>query len=168
MRRMRAAWIFLSVVFALAPAAGMAGDSKGGADGLVAKLEVGPAVVGRPSRIDWRLTEGKSAGTVPVRLTLLITHLEKEKRVFFLNAIPTDGRFSLRFHFTDGSAYRITSIGWVQGSGPIQEEREINVTAVEPPQQAIYPSLFLFLAVIALGLAAGRWSRSIFFLPPRD
>ena len=159
MRRMRAAWILLSVVLALAPAAGMAGDSKGGADGLVAKLEVGPAVVGRPSRIDWRLTEGKGGGTVPARLTLLITHLEKGKRVFFLDAIPTDGRLSLRFHFTDGSAYRITTISWVQGSGPVQEQREVHVTAVEPPRQAIYPLLFLFLAVIALGLAAGRFSR---------
>jgi len=47
----------------------------------------------------------------------------------------------------------------VQGSGPVQEQREVHVTAVEPPRQAIYPLLFLFLAVIALGLAAGRFSR---------
>jgi hypothetical protein len=160
--------LFLLLPVALLVSPGKTGSSQKGPSAFAALLEVGPAVVGQPSRIDWRLTEGKSAGTVPARLTLLITHLEKGKRVFFLNAIPTDGRFSLRFHFTDGSAYRITSIGWVQGSGPIQEEREINVTAVEPPRQAIYPSLFLFLAVIALGLAAGRFSRSIFFPRPRD
>ena len=159
MRRMRAAWILLSVVLALAPAAGMTGDSKGSADGPVAELEVAPAVVGRPSRIDWRLTEGKGGRTVPARLTLLITHLEKGKRVFFLDRIPTAGNFSLIFHFTDGAAYRISSIGWIQGRGAVQEQRGVHVTAVEPPRQAIYPLLFLFLAVIALGLAAGRFSR---------
>ena len=152
-------WLFLLLPVALLVSPGKAGSSQKGPSAFAAALEVGPVVVGQPSRIDWRLTEGKSAGMVPARLTLLITHLEKGKRVFFLNAIPTEGRFSLRFHFTDGSAYRITSIGWVQGSGPIQEEREINVTAVEPPREAIYPSLLLFLAVIALGLVAGRLSR---------
>lgn len=43
----------------------------------------------------------------------------------------------------------------------VREEREINVTGVEPPRQAIYPSLFLFLTVIALGLAAGRFTRRV-------
>ena len=165
---MRAAWILLSVVLALAPAAGMAGDSKGGADGLVAELEVAPAVVGRPSRIDWRLTERHNGRPAPAQLTLTITHMEKGRRVFFLDRIPTEGNFSLIFQFTDGAAYRISSIGWIQGRGAVQEQREVHVTAVEPPRQAIYPLIFLFLAVIALGLAAGRFSRSIFSPPPRD
>jgi len=165
---MRAAWILLSVALALAPAAGMAGDSKGGAEGLVAELEVGPAVVGQPSQIDWRLSDRHNGRPAPAQLTLTITHLEKGKRVFFLDRIPTEGSFSLKFHFTDGSAYRITSLGWVQGRGAVQEQREVHVTAVEPAREAIYPSLFLFLAVIALGLAAERFSRSIFFSPPRD
>lgn len=158
MRRVRAAWILLSVVFALAPAAGMAGDSKGGTDGLVAKLEVGPAVVGQPSRIDWRLTEQHNGRPAPAQLTLTITHLEKGKRVFFLDRIPTEGSFSLKFQFTEGAAYRISSLGWIQGRGAVEEQREVHVTAVEPPRQAIYPSLFLFLTVIALGLATGRFS----------
>jgi hypothetical protein len=47
----------------------------------------------------------------------------------------------------------------VEGGESVRQERLITVTGVEPPREAIYPSLFLFLTVIALGLAAGRLSR---------
>ncbi len=159
MRKMRAPWLLLSFVFAAASGVGIAGDSGGETGGPVARLEVGPAVVGKPSQIDWRLSQPSDGGLAPAHLTLTITHLEKGRRVFSLDRIPTEGRFSLKFQFTDGAAYRITGVGWVEGRGAVELQREIRVTAVEPPREAIYPPLFLFLAFIALGLVAGRFSR---------
>lgn len=141
------------------PSVGAAGTAGREENGLLASLEPGRAAVGGLSEIRWRLSERKTGKPVPARLTLTITHLEKERRVFFLEGIPTDGGFSLRFHFTDGAAYRISSLGWVEGRGAIEAEREVNVTGRAPPREAVYPSLFLFLAVIALGLAAGRFTR---------
>jgi len=152
--------IFL-LLFALniVPSFGAAGTGGKGEKEWSTRLEVDPAVVGQPSRIHWRLAEGKSGKRGPARLTLTITHLEEGRRVFFLDRIPTNGEFKLRFHFTDGAPYRITSVTQVEGGKAIQEEREIAVTGIEPPPEAIFPSLFFFLLVIALGLAAGRLSR---------
>lgn len=126
---------------------------------LVTRLEVSPAGVGQPSQIRWLLSDPKTGKPVTSRLTLAITHLEKEKRIFFLNKIQTNGDFTFSFHFTDGSAHRITSVAEVEGMGPMREERTITVTGVDPPRVAVLRSLFFFLAVIALGLVIGRMSR---------
>jgi hypothetical protein len=40
----------------------------------------------------------------------------------------------------------------------VRTEQIVSVTAVEPPATAMLPALALFLAVIAAGIAAGRWS----------
>lgn len=150
---------FFLLAFGLMLLVGEVSSAEKKQDGLVAKLEVDPAVVGQPSQIRWRLAEGKGGKPVPARLTLTITHLEEGRRVFFLDRIPTNGEFKLRFHFTDGAPYRITSVTQVEGGKAIQGEREIAVAGIEPPPEAIFPSLFFFVAIIALGLVAGRISR---------
>lgn len=127
---------------------------------LSARLELDPAVVGRPGQIRWSLTERSSGKPVPARLTLTITHLEKEKEIFSLSTIPTDGRFVLTFHFTDGAAHQVSSIAGLEGGESVRQEQVITVTGVEPPQGAIFPALFFFLAIVALGLVIGRASRS--------
>ena len=156
---MRLGIFLLLFALNLLPSFGEGGTRGEGGNELLARLEVDPAQVGRPSQIRWRLSEPKSGNPVPARLTLTITHLEEGRQVFFLDNIPTDGDFSLWFHFTDGAPYRITSVAQVEGREPVREERIITVTGVEPPREAIFPALFFFLVVIALGLAAGRISR---------
>lgn len=152
---------FLLLAFGLMSLAlvGAASDATTERSGPVARLELSPATVGQPSQIRWRLADPKTSKPVPARLTLTITHLEEGKQVFVLDSIPTTGNFILQFHFTDGSSYRVASVAQVDDREPIQEERTITATTKEPPQGAILPSLFFFLTVIALGLAAGRISR---------
>ncbi|MGH7772186.1 MAG: hypothetical protein ACREQA_08090 [Candidatus Binatia bacterium] len=123
------------------------------------RLEVGPAVVGQPSEIRWNLSRPDTGKQQPSLLTLTITHLEKEKRIFSLEKIPTRGNFTLSFHFTDGAAHRVTAVAEVEGKGEIREEKVIAVTGIDPPPKAIVPSLLSFLGVIALGLVTGRISR---------
>ena len=54
-----------------------------GNKGPLLRLEISPPRVGRPSDIQWRLSEGETERLLPGRLTLAITHLEKDKRLFF-------------------------------------------------------------------------------------
>jgi len=157
--KMRLGLLALSLTFALMPLGDEAGSSVKEQNGLVARLELGPAMVGQLSKISWDLAERKSGRPVPARLTLAITHLEKGTRILFLDGVPTDGKFSFRFHFTDGAPYRITSVAEVNRGGRIKEEQQITVTGRDPPREAVYPSLFLFVLVIALGLVGGRISR---------
>ena len=157
---MRLGIFLLLFALNLIPSFGEGGTRGEGENELLARLEIDPAEVGQPSQIRWSLSERKSGNPVSSRLTLTITHLEEGRQVFLLDSIPANGDFTLQFHFTDGSPYRVTSVAHVDGREPIQEEQTITVTGKEPPREAIFPSLFFFLVVIALGLATGRISRS--------
>jgi hypothetical protein len=126
---------------------------------LAGRLDVGPAVVGQPSEIRWNLSEPDTGKPVASLLTLTITHLEKEKRIFSHGKIPTRGNFTLSFHFTDGAAHRVSVLAEVEGRGEIREEKVITVTGIDPPRGAVIPSLLFFLGVITLGLVTGRISR---------
>jgi hypothetical protein len=92
-------------------------------------------------------------------LTLMITHLEKEQTVFAVERISVLDEFSMNFHFTDGAQYRVSAVADLGGRRPLRAEQTISVTAVEPPSRAMTPALTLFIAAIAGGLIAGRWSR---------
>jgi hypothetical protein len=122
-----------------------------------AQLDIAAATVGKPSRVHWRL-DGAAAKS-PAALTLSITHLEKEKIVFAVERLAVPGEFALNFHFPDGAEYRVTAVAEIQGRAPINVEKIISVTGVEPPKRAMIPALSYFLALIALGLMAGRWSK---------
>jgi hypothetical protein len=122
-------------------------------------LEVDPAIVGRPSEVRWRLAGEANGGGQPVLLTLTITHLEKSKTVFSVERLPVDREFAMDFQFTDGAEYRLAAIAYVTGGQMIRTEQNVSVAGVEPPAQAMIPAIGFFLAVIALGLAVGRWSR---------
>jgi hypothetical protein len=63
------------------------------------------------------------------------------------------------YHFTDGSDYRVIAIGETNDGERVRQEQTVSVTAVAPPLSAKLPVVFLFLAVIAAGLAVGRLSR---------
>jgi hypothetical protein len=65
----------------------------------------------------------------------------------------------LDFQFTDGAEYRVAAIAHVIGGRTLRTERDVDVTGVEPPARAMIPAIGLFLVVIAVGLAVGRWSR---------
>jgi hypothetical protein len=122
-------------------------------------LEVDPATVGKPSKVLWRLSGEANAARQGVLLTLTIVHLEKSKTVFSVERLPVEREFALNFQFTDGAEYRVTAIAYVIGGQMLRTEQNISVTGVEPPARAMIPAIGFFLAVIAVGLGAGRWSR---------
>jgi hypothetical protein len=66
----------------------------------------------------------------------------------------------LDFHFPDGAEYRVNSIAESPGQEPIRTEQLVAVAGVEPAITAQLPSLLFFLLVIALGLGAGRLSKT--------
>ncbi len=126
---------------------------------ILTALEISPPTVGQPSKIHWSLSERKTGKPLPSRLTLAITHLEKGKRIFFLERIPTEGVFNLSFHFTDASRHRISSTAEVEGGRLVQAEKIVTVSSENPPQDVAFRTLFLFLIVLGLGLVTGRISR---------
>jgi hypothetical protein len=123
-------------------------------------LEISPAKVGQPTLVRWRLVANESSPKPAAALTLIITHLEKEQTVFAVEKISVADEFSMNFHFTDGAEYKVSAVADVGARRPLRTEQPISVTAAEPPMRAMVPALALFLAVIAAGVIAGRWSRA--------
>jgi hypothetical protein len=136
-----------------------AAEQKIGQGKHVGRLEIAPARVGQPTRVRWRLLADKSAEKPTVVLTLVITHLEKDKPVFAVEKISVPDEFSMNFHFTDGAEYKVSAIADIAGRESLRTEQTLSVIAVEPPTTAMLPALALFLVVIAGGVMAGRWSR---------
>src|SRR5262249_58172654 len=94
-----------------------------------------------------------------VLLSITIAQLEKGKTIFAVERLPVEGEFAMDFQFTDGAEYRITANAYVTGGQMVRTEQNVSVTGVEPPARAVIPAMGFFLAVIALGLVVGRWSR---------
>jgi hypothetical protein len=109
--------------------------------------------------VHWRLAGEENAESRGVLLTLTIAHLEKGKTVFAIERLPVEGEFAMNFQFTDGAEYRVAAIAYVTGGQMLRTEKSVSVTALEPPMRAMVPAIASFLAVIALGLGVGRWSR---------
>jgi hypothetical protein len=124
-----------------------------------AALTIEPAVVGKPSRIVWRLHDSAGAAGEGLLLSLAITQLEENHRVFAIEKLPVAGEFALNFQFVDGSEHSVTAVAELPGRAPIRMEQRVSVTAVEPPATAALPPIAFFLFVTALGLGAGRWSK---------
>jgi hypothetical protein len=125
----------------------------------ISKIDVAPATVGAPARIHWWLHPAGVNGEPSAQLTLTITHLEKNQLVFSLEKIPVAGEFALDYQFTDGADHRVTAVADTADGKTVRQEQTVSVTAVAPSLRTKLPPLFLFLAVIAAGLAAGRWTR---------
>ena len=124
-----------------------------------AVLEVEPAKVGTATSVQWRL-ESESTHEKPTAfLTLTINHLEKSKIVFGVEKLPVAGEFSMKFQFPDGAEYRVVAIANIPGAPTIRNEQVVPVIGIEPPVTAMVPALSYFLALIVLGLGAGRWSK---------
>jgi hypothetical protein len=150
-----AASLLISVALfnALTGHAHVAGQSGASVPGL----EIEPATVGKASLVRW--TRPAGAANPNASLTLSITHLEKQKVVFAVEKLAVAGEWSMKFHFPDGAEYRVVAISNAPGEAPVRSEQVIAVTGVEPPLMAMVPALSYFLALIALGLFAGRWSK---------
>jgi len=119
-------------------------------------LEIAGATVGKPTRLRWRAPDG---GNLITLLSLTITHLEKGKMVFAMDGVPVAKQYLLDFHFPDGAEYRVSSLAEVPGKEPVRTVQLVSVTGVEPPVTAQIPALVFFLALIALGLGVGRYSK---------
>ncbi len=124
-----------------------------------AGLEVEPAAVGKMSLIRWRIEGDQAAAKAMSLLTLSVIHKEKEKTVFAIERIPVVERFEMAFHFTDAADYRVTASAAVPGRGIVRLEKNVSVSGAEPSMMAQLPAMAFFLAVVAAGLAVGRWSR---------
>jgi hypothetical protein len=122
-------------------------------------LEVDPATVGKPTSVRWRLGTDEQAEKSMALLTLTIAHPEKDKIVFALERLPVAREFAMNFQFADGAEYRVAAIAYVAGRPLLRTEKNVAVTAAEPPARAMIPAISCFVAIIALGLAAGRWSK---------
>jgi hypothetical protein len=122
-------------------------------------LDIDPPTVGKPTKMRWRLAGEEKVASRAVLLTLTIAHLEKGKTVFAVERLPVEGEFAMDFQFTDGAEYRITASAHITGGQMVRTEQNVSVTGVEPPTRAMIPAIGFFLAVIALGLGVGRWSR---------
>lgn len=128
------------------------------ADNPPGALEVEGASVGQPSRLRWRPRDGRAANT---RLSVEIVHVEKRKTMFAIDKIAVAGDYRFAFHFPDGSEYRVTSLVEIPGKPPLRTQQLVAVTATEAPLTAQLPALGLFVATIALGLGAGRFSKRL-------
>lgn len=124
-----------------------------------AVLEIESATVGKPGQVRWRMVNTGDGGARTATLTLTITHLEKQKVVFGVEKIAVDSEWSTKFHFPDGGEYRVSAVGSISGLAAVRNEQVIAVTGAEPPATAMFPALAYFVALIAVGLGAGRWSK---------
>ena len=147
----------LAAAVLIAPAAFAARETN--QDGDAAALEIEAATVGRPTVVRWHIKNSASEESSYALLSLSIMHLEKGKIAFEVERIPVAGEFTMSFQFTDGAEYRIAAVAERPGQRPLRSEKIISVIASEPPMKAMLPALAYFIAVIALGLGAGRWSK---------
>ena len=154
-----ASLIFALLLFDTAHSSVVAQLAQPTAQAAQATLTIEPAVVGKPSRIVWRLNNRESLTSEGVTLSLAIKQLEENHTVLAIEKLPVAGEFALNFHFVDGSEHSVTAVAELPGRAPIRTEQHVSVTAVEPPVTAALPAIALFLFVIALGLGVGRWSK---------
>ena len=133
--------------------------SQPAAQSAQATLTVEPAVVGKPSRIVWRLNPGAGITSEGATLSLAIKQLEENHTVFAIEKLPVANEFALNFQFVDGSEHSVTAVALLPGRAPLRVEQRVSVTAVEPPATAALPAIAFFLFVIVLGLGVGRWSK---------
>jgi hypothetical protein len=133
--------------------------ARAGAAKPIARLEIDPLSAGKLARIRWFLEgDGENAGRGTL-LSLAITHIEKKMTVFAVDRIPVEEEFSMNFHFVDAAEHRVSARAELPGGRSIRSEQVLSVSGVEPSVSAMLPAMGLFLAVIALGLGVGRWSR---------
>ena len=145
-----------SLFFALSSSTAVA---QAGAVKPSARLEIAPASAGKLARIRWVLDADGGNPSRGALLSLAITHIEKKMTVFAVDKIPVEREFSMNFHFVDGAEHRVSARAELPGGRWMRSEQVVSVSGVEPPVSAMLPAMGLFLTVIALGLAVGRWSR---------
>jgi hypothetical protein len=122
-------------------------------------LETDPATVGKPTSVRWRLGGDGVKENPPALLTFTITNTEKGKIVFALERVPVAGEFAMNFQFTDGAEYRLAALAYVVGEPLLRTEKNIAAIAAAPPMRAMIPAISFFVAIVAVGLGVGRWSK---------
>jgi hypothetical protein len=130
-----------------------------GGDKLAAGLEIDSPRVGKPARITWRLQGSPAIMPASAMLSLTVIQVEKGNVVFAFDRLPVEAEYSMNFQFTDGGEYRVNARAELPGGKLARAEQLVTVTGVEPSIPSTLPAIGFFLAVVAAGLAMGRWSR---------
>jgi hypothetical protein len=133
---------------------------RAGGGKLAARLEIDSPAVGKPARVTWRLQGDPAITPASAVLSMTIMQLEKGNVVFAFDRLPVEAEYSMNFQFTDGGEYRVMASAEMPGGKSARVDQVVTVAGVEPPVSAMLPAIGFFLAVIAAGLAVGRWSRT--------
>jgi hypothetical protein len=150
----RASAAIIAVIWSLTATGAFTALENSGASG---EMEIKAAPVGELSRLRW-VRPGSIARSLPVNLSLRITHLEKQKTIFSMTKVPVEKEFAFGLQFTDGDEYRVEALSELENGAAIRSERTLSIVAREPPISASLPSLIFFVSVIAVGLWVGRRS----------
>lgn len=125
------------------------------------RLSVSPARVGALSTIQWTAADTDVQPLRPVILSMRIVQLEKQRPVFQLHPLATQGRFAFGFQFTDASAHLVEATSAVEPGQDFEQQvaETIQVTSPEPPLRDRLVPVLISLLILAAGLATGRVSR---------
>ncbi len=124
-----------------------------------ATLKVTSPRVGQLSQIRWRLYAPDGNKAVSAKLTLAVTQIEKDRKLFYLKDIPTKGEFSLSLQFTDASQHRVNAIAQFGDQRSVMAEKIVSVKSPDPPREKLIGVVLFFVLVTGLGLIVGRISR---------
>jgi len=126
------------------------------------RLTVSSPRVGSLSTIRWSGPGADLRSVGPVDLTMRIAQLEKDRTVFQLNRLATEGSFQFGFQFADASAHLVeTTAALESGQEVVQTRETIQVTSTEPPLRDRLMPVLVSLLVVAAGLITGRMSKTL-------
>ena len=127
---------------------------------LASTLVVSPPRVGSLSAIHWTVAEDALSRVDGALLTMKITQLEKDRTLFSLNSLPTQGNFKFDYQFTDASDHRIAATAVLESGEIVGGAEEIvQVTSPDPSLEDSLRPVALSLLVVTAGLILGRFSR---------
>lgn len=132
----------------------------GRAGALKHTLTVTAPRAGALSTIRWRGVDDATGKPVPAAVTLKVVQLEKDREVFRLDRLPTDGSLELSFQFTDASPHQVMAIAVTPGQKhEAVTMATVHVDSATPPLRTRIQPVLLFLLAVTAGLAAGRISK---------
>ena len=127
---------------------------------LESKIVITPPRVGSLSTIEWSVTDPGLSRVEDVLLTLKVTQLEKNRTLFGLSRLPSQGHFKFDYQFTDASPHRIDVVAVLDsGEEIVATTQTVQVTSPDPTLEDRLRPVILSVLVVMAGLMTGRLSR---------